>query len=147
MPEFLPFLAFSHLFQSVDVTIDRIGPGSAALDYTISGTRDGARWPDVGGELSVSDKEGAELCAQDFADPVATPAKPERATAKRAAYLPLRSKGVGMGRRFVVILPSCHRCAAWRWHCRAVRVLPARPIERLPSLNQAAPMVSSGRTH
>jgi hypothetical protein len=45
MPEFLPFLAFSHLFQSVDVTIDRIGPGSAALDYTISGTRDGgATW-------------------------------------------------------------------------------------------------------
>ena len=45
MPEFLPFLAFSHLFQSVDVTIDRIGPGSAVLDYTIRGTRDGgATW-------------------------------------------------------------------------------------------------------
>jgi len=45
MPEFLPFLAFSHLFQSVDVTIDRIGAGSAALDYTIRGTRDGgATW-------------------------------------------------------------------------------------------------------
>ncbi|HWM13005.1 MAG TPA: hypothetical protein VNO56_00830 [Gaiellaceae bacterium] len=45
MPEFMPFLAFSHLFQSVDVTIDRIGPGSAALHYTISGTRDGgATW-------------------------------------------------------------------------------------------------------
>ena len=43
MPEFLPFLAFSHLFQSVDVTIDRIGPGSAALEYTIRGTRDGWR--------------------------------------------------------------------------------------------------------
>ncbi|MGH3021843.1 MAG: hypothetical protein ACRDNR_17035 [Gaiellaceae bacterium] len=45
MPEFLPFLAFSHLFQSVDVTIDRIGAGSAALDYSIRGTRDGgATW-------------------------------------------------------------------------------------------------------
>jgi hypothetical protein len=45
MPEFLPFLAFSHLFQSVDVTIDRIGPGSAALEYSIGGTRDGgATW-------------------------------------------------------------------------------------------------------
>ncbi|MGH3037341.1 MAG: hypothetical protein ACRDMU_09190 [Gaiellaceae bacterium] len=45
MPEFLPFLAFSHLFQSVDVTIDRIGPGSAALDYSIRGTRaGGATW-------------------------------------------------------------------------------------------------------
>ena len=45
MPEFLPFLAFSHLFQSVDVTIDRIGPGSSAIDFTIRGTRDGgATW-------------------------------------------------------------------------------------------------------
>lgn len=45
MPEFLPFLAFSHLFQSVDVTIDRIGAGSAALEYSIRGTRDGgATW-------------------------------------------------------------------------------------------------------
>ena len=45
MPEFLPFLAFEHLFLSVDVTIDRIGAGSAALDYSIRGTRDGgATW-------------------------------------------------------------------------------------------------------
>jgi hypothetical protein len=44
-PDFLPFLAFSHLFQNVDVTIDRIGGGSSEIDYTISGTRDGgAPW-------------------------------------------------------------------------------------------------------
>ena len=44
-PDFLPFLAFSHLFQNIDVTIDRIGPGSSAISYTIRGTRDGgATW-------------------------------------------------------------------------------------------------------
>jgi hypothetical protein len=44
-PEFLPFLAFSHLFQNVDVTIDRIGAGSSSIEYTIRGTRDGgATW-------------------------------------------------------------------------------------------------------
>jgi hypothetical protein len=44
-PGFLPFLAFTHLFQNVDVTIDRIGGGSSVVDYTIRGTRDGgATW-------------------------------------------------------------------------------------------------------
>jgi hypothetical protein len=44
-PDFLPFLAFSHLFQNIDVTIDRIGPGSSAIEYTIRGTRDrGTTW-------------------------------------------------------------------------------------------------------
>jgi hypothetical protein len=42
-PDFLPFLAFEHLFQNIDVTIDRVGQGSSAVDYTISGTRDGGR--------------------------------------------------------------------------------------------------------
>ncbi|MGH3705918.1 MAG: hypothetical protein ACRDT9_14885, partial [Agromyces sp.] len=44
-PDFMPFLAYSHLFQNIDVTIDRIGPGSSAISYTIRGTRDrGATW-------------------------------------------------------------------------------------------------------
>jgi hypothetical protein len=44
-PDFLPFLAFEHLFQNVDVTIDRIGAGSSSIEYTIRGTRDGgAPW-------------------------------------------------------------------------------------------------------
>jgi hypothetical protein len=44
-PEFLPFLSFSHLLQNIDVTIDRIGPGSSEIAYTIRGTRDGgATW-------------------------------------------------------------------------------------------------------
>jgi hypothetical protein len=44
-PDFLPFLTFLHLFQNIDVTIDRIGPGSSSIEYTIRGTRDrGATW-------------------------------------------------------------------------------------------------------
>jgi hypothetical protein len=40
-PDFLPFLSFSHLLQNVDVTIDRLGPGSSSITYTIRGTRGG----------------------------------------------------------------------------------------------------------
>lgn len=44
-PDFLPFLSFIHLFQNIDVTIDRIGAGSSAITYAIRGTRDGgATW-------------------------------------------------------------------------------------------------------
>ena len=44
-PGFLPFLSFEHLLQNVDVTIDRVGPGSSAVEYAIRGTRDGgASW-------------------------------------------------------------------------------------------------------
>jgi hypothetical protein len=44
-PDYLPFLAFTHLFQNVDVTIDRIGGGSSEVEYTIHGTRgDGSPW-------------------------------------------------------------------------------------------------------
>ena len=43
LPEGTPFLAFIHLFQNIDVTIDRIGPGSSQIAYTISGTRDEGR--------------------------------------------------------------------------------------------------------
>ena len=44
-PDFLPFLAFEHLFMNVDVTIDRIGPGNAEMAYSIRGTRaGGATW-------------------------------------------------------------------------------------------------------
>jgi hypothetical protein len=43
LPEGTPFLAFIHLFLNIDVTIDRIGPGSSQIAYTIRGTRDGGR--------------------------------------------------------------------------------------------------------
>jgi hypothetical protein len=44
-PGFLPFLAFTHVFQNVDVTIDRVGGGTSSIRYAIRGTRDGgATW-------------------------------------------------------------------------------------------------------
>ncbi|HSK16128.1 MAG TPA: hypothetical protein VK915_08160 [Gaiellaceae bacterium] len=45
MPQFLPWLSFMHLFQSIDVTIDRIGQGSSEIAYRIRGTREsGEPW-------------------------------------------------------------------------------------------------------
>jgi hypothetical protein len=56
-PDFLPFLSFSHLLQNVDVTIDRLGPGSSSIEYTIRGTRDGgASW-----ELTRSSRYASEF--------------------------------------------------------------------------------------
>lgn len=54
------------------------------MKVQISGSRDGQSWPAVGEEIVVSDTEGAELCAQGYAEPVAEPAKPEKATARKA---------------------------------------------------------------
>jgi hypothetical protein len=45
LPEFTPFLSFLHLLSNIDVTIDRIGPGTADAAFQITGTRDGgAPW-------------------------------------------------------------------------------------------------------
>ena len=41
------------------------------MKVQVSGVRDGVKWPDIGGELVVSDREGADLCAQGYAEPVA----------------------------------------------------------------------------
>jgi hypothetical protein len=41
LPDFVPFLTFLHLFQNIDTTIDRIGPGNSEVAYTITGTRAG----------------------------------------------------------------------------------------------------------
>ncbi len=49
----------------------------------ISGTRDGRDWPRVGEVLTTTDREGAELCAQGYAEPVV--AEPEQAVPKRRA--------------------------------------------------------------
>jgi hypothetical protein len=37
----------------------------------ISGTIDGQDWPAVGGEIEVSNVEGADMCARGLAEPVA----------------------------------------------------------------------------
>lgn len=45
LPEFTGFLTFLHLLSNIDVTIDRIGPGSSEMTYSIAGTRgDGSPW-------------------------------------------------------------------------------------------------------
>lgn len=54
------------------------------MKTTMSGTYDGVELPPAGGEVEVSSEVGASLCTAGYAEPVATPAKPERATAKRA---------------------------------------------------------------
>jgi hypothetical protein len=43
--EIVPFLSFIHMFSNIDTTIDRIGEGSSALSWTITGTREsGEPW-------------------------------------------------------------------------------------------------------
>lgn len=56
-----------------------------SMKVQISGVRDGVRWPGVGAEVVVPDAEGAELCAQGYATPVAEPVKSEKRPVKRAA--------------------------------------------------------------
>lgn len=51
----------------------------------ISGLRDGQSWPARGGEIVVPDAEGAQLCAQGYAEPVAEVAQPEKRPAPEAA--------------------------------------------------------------
>lgn len=41
------------------------------MNVHISGTRNGAYWPEIGGEIDLTDVEGAELCASGMASPVA----------------------------------------------------------------------------
>ena len=50
----------------------------------VSGTRDGADWPEVGDRLDVSDAEGAALITAGVADETPAAAK----TGKRAAVKP-----------------------------------------------------------
>lgn len=49
----------------------------------ITGTRDGQPWPAVGGEMVVPDTEGAVLCSQGLAVPVAEKPKPEKRTTRK----------------------------------------------------------------
>lgn len=51
----------------------------------IQGLRNGVRYPAIGGELVVDDREGANLCANGYAEPVAVVAEPEKRPAPEAA--------------------------------------------------------------
>lgn len=60
------------------------------MNVQISGSRDGVEWPAIGGEITVSAAEGADLCSQGHAVPVVTTApekavvpEPEKRGAKR----------------------------------------------------------------
>jgi len=48
------------------------------MKQAITGLRDGAPWPAAGGEIVVPDAEGASLCSQGIAEPVAEAPKPEK---------------------------------------------------------------------
>lgn len=61
------------------------------MKVAISGTRDDAAWPPIGGEITVPNTEGADLCSQGFAEPVVTtesekavPPAAEKRVTKRA---------------------------------------------------------------
>lgn len=58
---------------------------------SVSGTRDGADWPPVGGEIDLPGDEAADLCDAGYATPVkaraetaAAPSPPETAAKKTA---------------------------------------------------------------
>ena len=48
------------------------------MKQVITGLRDGAAWPAIGDTIVVPDAEGAQLCGQGVAEPVAEAPKPER---------------------------------------------------------------------
>jgi hypothetical protein len=48
------------------------------MKQVITGLRDGVSWPAIGGTLVVPDAEGAQLCGQGIAEPVAEAPAPEK---------------------------------------------------------------------
>ncbi|MDP8928668.1 MAG: hypothetical protein M3O70_08870 [Actinomycetota bacterium] len=53
------------------------------MKVEVTGTRNGQKWPPVGGVIDLPDDEAAEYCRQGYADPVAV--KPEDRAEKRKA--------------------------------------------------------------
>lgn len=54
------------------------------MQQQITGTRNGDVWPAPGGELVVPDAEGAALCAQGLAVPVAETPQPEKRKTRKS---------------------------------------------------------------
>lgn len=48
------------------------------MKIRIMGSRDGVRWPAIGGEVDLPDHEAAKMCASGFAEPVVVEAKESR---------------------------------------------------------------------
>lgn len=55
------------------------------MTQQISGLRNNVPWPAVGGEIVVSDDEGASLCSNGYAVPVAEVPTPEKRAPRRKA--------------------------------------------------------------
>ena len=56
------------------------------MKQQITGTRNAERWPAPGDTIVVGDDEGAELCAQGYAEPVAEKPQPDkRATSRKTS--------------------------------------------------------------
>jgi hypothetical protein len=56
LSEVLPFIAFIHMFQNIDVTYDEIGEGSSELTWTVTGTTEaGQTWQATRSNMFVSD--------------------------------------------------------------------------------------------
>lgn len=53
------------------------------MKQQITGMRDGQYWPAIGDTIVVPDAEGADLCAQGYAVPVAEKPQPEKRAASR----------------------------------------------------------------
>lgn len=54
------------------------------MKVQITGLRNNVRWPAPGGEVELSDAEGAKLCANGFAEPVVED-RVEKAVPKKRA--------------------------------------------------------------
>lgn len=53
------------------------------MKFQIQGTRNGLRWPEAGGVIDLPESEAVDLLSQGYAEPVAEPVKPERATSRK----------------------------------------------------------------
>ena len=49
------------------------------MKVAVSGVRNGKLWPGIGGEMDVPDDEGADLCKNGFAEPIAERDRTEKA--------------------------------------------------------------------
>lgn len=62
------------------------------MTESLTGSLDGRRYPPRGEEFDVPDVVGVKLCEKGYAEPIAQPAKPEKA-APRAAEKRAAKKG------------------------------------------------------
>ncbi|HVK34447.1 MAG TPA: hypothetical protein VM428_02220 [Microlunatus sp.] len=69
------------------------------MKVVISGTRDGATWPEKGGEIDLPDDEAAQLLRDGRAEPVAVEPVEETATAPDDAETAAPARRRAQGKR------------------------------------------------